>query len=202
MIRGAWAPGGGFCERGVAGREGAHSPRPPLLSLQRRREATFSLQILCAPARRWVSQSPLTERVGPTKPFLMNTVSQRGRYSSCTQARSPHHSNLWNREGTQKDPPASGKIRRLRKKMQICLLLLTIFAITALLHFTALTSFLKEFRTLHTRSLLHTTSLGNTYHPRSGEATCREVTDLFQGQRKTAESSYCCYFQSSVYLFF
>lgn len=51
------------------------------------RDAFFCLQILCSPSTtHWVSHSPLTKRVVPTKAFLMNTVSAGRRHSSCTRA--------------------------------------------------------------------------------------------------------------------
>lgn len=87
----------------------------------------------------WVSHSPLTQRVVPTQAFLLKTASGGRRHSSCTQAWNPPPLQPEEqRGGTQKDPQASGKMRRLRKKMQICLCLLTIFAVITVIAFCLL----------------------------------------------------------------
>lgn len=57
---------------------------------RRQIDAFFCLQSLCSPStKHWVSYSPLTERVVPTKAFPMNTVSEGRRHSSRTQAWHP-----------------------------------------------------------------------------------------------------------------
>lgn len=144
------------------------------------------------------SHSSLTERVVPTKAFLMNTVSDGRKYSSCTRAWNPPPFQPKELGRDSKRPARIWKNQKIKEE-NVDVSSLPIFAVITLLHFIALTSFHKAFRTLHGGYLIHRDSSKKHITPGPEKRHADKLYIFIKVRRR--QQNQVIYFQSSVSFF-